>query len=136
MNRTSWIALVLAALVSGTALGTRAAAQSSDPPRLLRYEYKVFAMAYGDFKEKDDYKAILERAEGNELRADGDFKAYVLDYLAQEGWELVQVVTPKNDLTVFYLKRVKLPGQPPSEIEGSGGPLPGPDKKPRHPRDK
>jgi hypothetical protein len=75
------------------------------------WEYKVFLVVARDFRDKDDWKEILDRAGGNEFRADADFKAYVLNHFANDGWELIQVVQPLKDksgggeIVHFYMKR-------------------------------
>jgi hypothetical protein len=105
----------LATLVLGLALGGALVAAhrgfAQDPPapkaRLGPYEYKVVSMLYSDYQEKADWKEILEKHERNALRADAAFKEYVINHHAKEGYELVQVLTPKPELTVLYLRRAR-----------------------------
>ena len=105
MNRSFFAAVVFFAALAGATLGTRAVAQGE---KASAYEYRVFNLDAREFRDKDDWKAMLEKTGGNELKADAEFKGYVLTTLAKEGWDLVQVVSPlkdKNDLVVFYLRR-------------------------------
>jgi hypothetical protein len=66
-------------------------------------------MDFREYKDKDDWKEFLGRAGGNEMRADADFKGHVLNHLAKEGWELVQVIPIKAELTHYYLRRALPP---------------------------
>lgn len=89
-------------------LATRAIAQ--DPPAAspAPWEYRVFLVDSREFRDKDDWKDIVAREGGNEFRAEPAFKAYILNFLAKEGWELVQVmpaVKEKNEIVHFYLRR-------------------------------
>jgi hypothetical protein len=107
MKRATFIVVVFFAALLGAALGTRAVAQGEKPSP---YEYMVFNVEAREFRTKDDWKAILEKNAGNELKADAEFKGYVLNTLAKDGWELVHVAHPvkeKNELTVFYLRRTR-----------------------------
>ncbi len=99
--------LVLAALAG--AAGSRAFAQS-DAAHGAPWEYKVFLVDAREFRDKDDWKDVLAKADGNEFHADPDFKAYILNQLGRDGWELVQVTQPvkdKNEIVHLYLRRPK-----------------------------
>jgi hypothetical protein len=120
-----------AALFAGALLGTRAVVAQSDSPR-SGWEYKVFLVDGRDFQDKDDWKQILEKAGGNAFKADADFKEYILNHFANDGWELVQVVQPVKDskggsgeIVHFYMKRPRREGEKGPE---EGNPAP---RKPR-----
>jgi hypothetical protein len=88
-------------------LATRAVAQS-DSPKPSSYEYRVFLVDAREFRDKDDWKEIVAKEEGNEFKADPAFKAYILNHLAKEGWELVQVAPAAKDkpeIVHLYLRR-------------------------------
>lgn len=153
MSRTHTLALVpllLAAALSGAAFsGLARAQQGSDAPgapapgvKPAPWEYRVVALDFTDYSEKDEWKAFSDRNGGNALKADADFRAYVLNYLAHDGWELVQVVFVKDKLSYLYLKRPRTSDALPELPQGDGTQVPqdpkgfpGPDgRPPRKPR--
>lgn len=88
-------------------VATRALAQS-DSHAPSAYEYRVFLVDAREFRDKDDWKDVVAKEDGNEFRADPAFKAYILNHLAKEGWELVQVVgcaKDKPEIVHLYLRR-------------------------------
>ena len=102
-------AFVLGVLVAGVV--TRARAEDPPAPKVHApspWEYKVFLVDAREFRDKEDWKDAVAKEDGNELRADPVFKGYVLNHLAKEGWELIQVLHPlkdKNEVVHFYLRR-------------------------------
>jgi hypothetical protein len=127
--------LVLLALgaLGGAFLVPRARAQGDAPPaapahRPAPWEYKVFLMDFGEYQEKDDWKEFKEKAGGNEPKADASFRTYVLNYLAKDGWELIQVVQTKEKLGYFYLRRPRIEGALEPPFPQNGEPVP-PDPK-------
>lgn len=99
MKRASIATAVLLAFLLGGAF----AQEKEAPP--APYEYRVFLMNFPDYKDKDDWAEFKERNGGNEMKADAEFKGHVLNHLAKEGWELVQVLSPKPEVAQFYLRR-------------------------------
>lgn len=114
MKRAFWFPAAFLVAALGGAVGSRAVAQS-DSPKPAGFEYKVFLLDARDFRDKDDWKDVLARADGNEFRADADFKAYVLNHLGADGWELIAVTHPvkdKNEIVHFYLRRPRTSASP------------------------
>lgn len=100
-------AFLFAAVFVLGVLATRAVAQS-DPGKPGAYEYKVFLVDAREFRDKEDWKEVVAKEEGNEFRADPVFKGYILNHLAKDGWELVQVVPVAKDkveIVHLYLRR-------------------------------
>ncbi len=131
MKRAFWLPGAFA-LVAGALLGTRAVVAQSDSSKSA-WEYKVFLVDGRDFQDKDDWKAILEKAGGNAFKADADFKEYILNYMANDGWELMQVVQPVKEakgggggeIVHFYMRRPRREGE---KKPDEGNPTP---RKPR-----
>src|SRR5262249_27907708 len=92
-----------------------------------RFEYRVFAMDFNDYSEKDEFKDFKTKAGGNEIKADAEFRGYVLNFLAKDGWELEQVVQLKEKLGYFYLRR------PPTASEPAATPKQQPDDPKSYP---
>jgi len=141
MQRTVALSSVVlfAAALGGALLGSRARAQDPEPAapaaRPAPWEYRVFLMDQTEYSLKDDWKEFRDRAGGNELRADADFRSYVLEHLARDGWELVQVVTVKAKLDYLYLRRPRGSGPPVAPSAPSGeDPKTYPGSDPRPPR--
>ena len=124
MKQGFWLVAVIAAAFLGASLRTSARGDTGATGPKQVYQYQVFTLDYGDYKDKEDWKAIVERDGGNELRAGADFKTYVLNYLATQGWELVQVVPLKTEISFFYLRRPFQEGQTPEMPEGPGNGAP------------
>ncbi len=104
-------AFLLGTIATGV-IATRAKAEDPKPAAGARepapWEYRVFLVDIREFRDKEDWKAVVEQEGGNEFRADPAFKAYILNHLAKDGWELVQVlpaVRDKNEIVHFYLRR-------------------------------
>jgi hypothetical protein len=138
-NSLGILALVFAGAVGGSLLGPRARAQDPPPapaPKPCPWDYKVFCMDYNEYSEKDDWKEFRARVGGNALKADAEFRSYVLNWLAKDGWELVQVVQLKTELGYFYLRRPHRDAPPPaaSEQEPESDPRNLPPDDPRRPR--
>ncbi|MEZ0228205.1 MAG: hypothetical protein ACAI25_06240 [Planctomycetota bacterium] len=114
MKRTLFFLLAFVlGTVAATTISRRATAE--DPPVTPKaahepapFEYKVFLLDARDFRDKDDWKEAVAHADGNEFRADPVFKSYVLNHLAQEGWEFIQVLPASKEnhqIVHFYLRR-------------------------------
>jgi Domain of unknown function (DUF4177) len=105
------LALVLAIFAGSMTRAVVAQGDGKEPEtKASPWEYRVFLVDGREFRDKDDYKEVLAKADGNDFHADADFKAYVLNHLAKEGWELVQVIQPvkeKSEIVHFYLRRAK-----------------------------
>jgi hypothetical protein len=114
VRKLALIAVVAVGLGVASLAVPRARAQ--DPPQPERpapthkpgpWEYKVLSLEFREYRETEEWHDILAKHEKNELKADAAFKEYVLNFYAKEGWELDQVVSPKNELTIMYLRRAK-----------------------------
>jgi hypothetical protein len=109
MKRAAFFVVLLATILVATQ-APRVVAQEKPSP----YEYRVFLVDAREFSDKDDWKQVLEQEGGNAFHADATFKAYVLNHLAKEGWELVQVVQTTKDkpeIVHFYLRRHHVDGK-------------------------
>jgi hypothetical protein len=109
------LALLLAPVV--LAIGLAVAARGQEPdnkppapspaPKPGPYEYRVLQLLYSEYRDWPEWKEIVTKNGGNEVKSDAAFKEFVLNHYADQGWELVQVISPKNEHYVFYLRRAR-----------------------------
>jgi hypothetical protein len=106
MTRRLAVCLLLFAVVSGFALWTTHPVTAQDSEyRGRTWEYRVFRMDPGDYTTKSDYKALLQR--DGMRKVDASFREYVLNFLGNDGWELISVEQRSKSLVYFYMKRPK-----------------------------
>lgn len=151
MSRTQTLTLLPVALVAAltgalASRGARAQEGTGDHPasapvsKPAPWEYRVFLMDYTEYSEKDEWKGFYAQAGGNALKADSEFRSlHVLNWLAHDGWELVQIVQIKEKLGYLYLRRPRTSDALPVAPTADGTLLqqpkdfPNPDPHPRRP---
>jgi len=99
------LALAVAGLLVAGPLDAPRVASAAAPPA---HEYKVLLIAFDDYKEKEDYKAI-ERREKDTFRAVLAFQEYALAHHGKEGWRLIHVEAKTPAQAIFYLERPLAP---------------------------
>lgn len=108
-NRTQRALLLAVGLLAGLLgaqwLGPARAQQDAQAWRGARWEYRVFPMRSADYEDKRDYREILAEHKGDGRAADSAFQEHVLNYLGQEGWELVGIERRFADQLHLYMKR-------------------------------
>lgn len=91
------------------AFGQNKNAPNQRPQRIQRTEFKVVPVQFSDYKTTPQWKNILIRNGNNEALARSAFHELLLNTLAKDGWELVQVIKEDKKNAVFYLKRSLAP---------------------------
>lgn len=77
--------------------------------RVQRTEFKVVPVQFSDYKTSPQWKNILARSSNNEELARASFHELLLNTLAKDGWELIQITTEDKKNAAFYLKRPLAP---------------------------
>lgn len=107
-----WLLAIAFAFVLPTLFGLwDAAGQDKAPPRkwVQKSEFKVVPIVYSDYKVTPQWKNLLKINGNNEALARPAFHELILNTLARDGWELIDVTVEGKRDAVFYLKRSLAP---------------------------
>ncbi|MDF1663460.1 MAG: hypothetical protein P1V97_16940 [Planctomycetota bacterium] len=77
--------------------------------RIQKTEFKVVPVQFNDYKTTPQWRRILVTNGNNEALARSAFHELLLNTLAKDGWELVQITKEDKKNAVFYLKRSLAP---------------------------
>jgi hypothetical protein len=99
-------ALLLILVLGWPGVGSWSGAIAQDKVKnKQKYENKVVLVAYNDYKKSPQWKTIVEQYDDNELLAFFPFQELLLNTLAKDRWELIQIHPLNAKTVVFYLKR-------------------------------
>lgn len=102
----AWLGGALLGLFLALALNAASAQQQDESAwRGQRWEYRVFRMNAVDYEDKADYQQILKENDKDPTKADAAFQEHVLNWLGEQGWELIGIERRHANQLHYYLKR-------------------------------